>query len=46
MAVPPDAVAQVERCCESRVSDDMRVEHALRGETITIVECRPRGART
>jgi Protein of unknown function (DUF3024) len=41
MALPPDAVAQVERYCGSRVSDDMRVEHAVRGSTITIVERRP-----
>jgi hypothetical protein len=45
MALPPDAVAQVERYCESRVSDDMRVEHAVRGSTITIVE-RLRGQQT
>ncbi|HEY6691416.1 MAG TPA: DUF3024 domain-containing protein [Solirubrobacteraceae bacterium] len=41
MALPPEAVARVERYCESRAPDEMRVEHAVRGNTITIVERRP-----
>jgi hypothetical protein len=45
MAVPAEAVARVERYCQSRVPEEMhsqvRIEHAVRGNAITIVECRP-----
>jgi hypothetical protein len=49
MALPADvrdaAVAQVERFCEARVPEDMRsevrLEHRVRGNAITIVERRP-----
>jgi hypothetical protein len=45
MAVPADAVAEVERYCESLVPEEMRsqvrIEHAVRGKAITIVERRP-----
>ena len=45
MALPADAVAQVECYCEARVPADMRsqmrLEHSVRGNAITIVERRP-----
>jgi hypothetical protein len=45
MAVPADAVAEVERYCHSQVPEEMRsqvrIEHAVRGNAITIVERRP-----
>ncbi len=45
MALPAEAVAQVERYCQSRVPEEMRpqvrVEHGVRGKAITIVERRP-----
>jgi hypothetical protein len=45
MTLPVDAVAQVERYCETRVPEDMRsdvrIEHSVRGNAITIVERRP-----
>jgi hypothetical protein len=49
MALPADvretAVAQVERYCEARVPAEMRselrIEHRVRGNAITIVERRP-----
>ena len=45
VTLPADAVAQVERYCETRVPVDMRshvrIEHSVRGNAITIVERRP-----
>ena len=45
MAAPAEAVAQVERYCQSRVPEEMRsqvrIECGARGKTITIVERRP-----
>jgi hypothetical protein len=45
VALPAEAIAQVERYCQSRVPDEMcsqvRVEHGVRGKAITIVERRP-----
>ena len=45
MALPAEAVAQVERYCQSRVPEEMRsqmrIEHGVRGKAITIVERRP-----
>ena len=45
MAVPADAVAEVKRYCQARVLEEMRsqarIEHAVRGKAITIVERRP-----
>jgi len=49
VALPPDvreaAVSQVERYCDERVPaearSDIRIEHAVRGNAITIVERRP-----
>jgi hypothetical protein len=44
MAPPADGVTQVERYCEARVPADvrsqMRLEYSVRGNAITIVECR------
>jgi DUF3024 family protein len=45
MALPADAVTQVERYCEACVRADMRsqmrLEHSVRGNAITILERRP-----
>jgi hypothetical protein len=35
------AVAQVAAYCEQRSTDDYRIEHTVRGSSITIVERRP-----
>ena len=44
MAVPEDALAEVERFCEERtppdLCDEMRLEFSVRGDGITIVERR------
>ncbi len=46
MSTLPDAdLAQIDRYCASRVPpearDEMRMEHRVRGRTVTIVDCRP-----
>jgi hypothetical protein len=41
MALPPDALAEVERYCQSRGSEEIRIEPTVRGKAITIVERRP-----
>lgn len=45
MTVPETAIAAVRRYCETcvprEVRDQIRVEHVVRGNSITIVECRP-----
>jgi hypothetical protein len=45
MALPDDAVAEVERYCDERVPaearSEIRIEYSVRGNAITIVERRP-----
>ena len=45
MPAPPEiieaAVAHVRAYCEERSTDDYRIEHELRGSSITILERRP-----
>ena len=45
MAVPDLAVAKVRRFCEARIParlrDEMRLEVEVRGNSITIADCRP-----
>ncbi len=45
MPVPPDvieaAAEQVAAYCDQRSTDDYRIEHAVRGGSITILERRP-----
>lgn len=46
MAQPPELdLARIVRYCETRVPvearSEIRVEHRVRGKTVTIVECRP-----
>jgi Protein of unknown function (DUF3024) len=45
MPAPPEiieaAVAQVAVYCEDRSTDDYRIEHEVRGSSVTIVERRP-----
>ena len=46
MSKPPELdLARIRRYCETRVpveaQDQLRVEHRVRGRTVTIVECRP-----
>ena len=40
-AVRDDAVRHVSLFCENRSADDVRLEHSVRGNSITIVERRP-----
>jgi hypothetical protein len=45
MPAPPEiieaAVAQVAAYCQDRSTDDYRIEHSVRGASITIIERRP-----
>ena len=45
MAVPETDLARIRRFCAEQVppelQDRLRVEHRVRGRTVTIVECRP-----
>ena len=45
MVVPEKDIARIEQFCGAQVApdirDQVRVEHRVRGRTVTIVECRP-----